>query len=310
MRRLSRPTDAIALAVLAVTAGVLSCTRRPPAADPAYLKEIEAWRADRLARLTSDTGWLTLVGLHWLQPGASRFGAAADNEIVLAGEGVPAHAGELEVGPDGQVLLRPAAVAAVTIAGEPAGERRLRSDRDGRADVLEVGRLRLHLIDRSGSLALRVRDPGSPRRTGFTGIEHFPVDPRLRVRAALERYPSPREVAIASAQGPPQTMLAPGLLRFTLRGREVSLEAWLSSPESSELFIVFADATSGHETYGAGRFIDAELSAPDAAEVWLDFNTAYNPPCAFSPYATCPLPPARNVLPVRVEAGEKATGLH
>ncbi len=295
---------------MAFVLALAACAQRAPAPSSTYVAEIGKWRSDRLAALTSENGWLTLVGIYWLKPGANRFGSAHDNDIVLASEGVPASAGSLELKPDGTVLLHASAVVAITARGVVVTEMPLRTDRSGKPDVLTVGGLRMHLIDRSGSIALRVRDPKSPRRTGFKGIDYFPIDPRLKVEATYERYAAPREVSVASAQGPAQKMLVPGVLRFRVGGTDASLAPFVSSPADQSFFIVFSDATAGRETYGAGRFLDAEIPKAGGSIATLDFNEAYSPPCAFSPYATCPLPPRENVLPFRLEAGEKVPGTH
>jgi uncharacterized protein (DUF1684 family) len=297
------------LAALGLCAGTLAgaCNRRPPA-DPAYLADLEAWRAERLAKLTADNGWLTLVALVWLEPGDSSFGSAPTNHVVLPGRGVPPVAGTLTLATDGAVVLRTAAEAGVTIDGQPVTEVRLRSDRDGSPQVVAIGPVRFHVIERGGRKAVRARDSDNPARAAFAGIEHFPVDPRLRLEGRFEPYAQPREVRVPSHQGPDQTMLAAGLVRFEVDGRPLALEPLAASREPDGLFFVFRDATAGTETYGAGRFLDADLPDPATGAVILDFNRAYNPPCAFTPYATCPLPPPQNVLPVRIAAGEMMRG--
>jgi uncharacterized protein len=300
----------VGTAGVVLVAALTACAPRVAPADPAYVAEIEKWRAARLTALTGESGWLTLVGIHWLKPGANRLGGASDNDIVLTGDGIPARAGALELGPDGSVLLHAPAEAHVTSQGVLVTEMPLRTDRSGKPDVLAIGGLRMHLIDRSGAVALRVRDPKSPRRTEFRGIDYFAIDARLKVTATFERYASPREVSVASAQGPAQKMLVPGILRFRIGDRDATLEPFVSAPTDDSFFIVFSDATAGHETYGAGRFLDTDAPRPGATSVTLDFNQAYNPPCAFSPYATCPLPPRQNVLAFRIEAGERVPGSH
>jgi uncharacterized protein (DUF1684 family) len=294
---------ALALTLLAA----VGCDRRPPA-DPAYLAELEAWRGERLAELTAEDGWLTLVALAWLEPGDNPFGSAPSNRVVLPGRGVPPVAGTLTLEADGAVVLRTAPEAGVTVDGQPATEARLRSDRDGSPQIVAVGPLRFRIIERGGRKAVRARDPGSPARASFPGLEYFPVDPRLRVEGAFEPYAEPREVRIQSYQGPDQTMIAPGIVRFEILGAACALEPLTSSREPEEFFFVFRDATAGTETYGAGRFLDADLPDPATGRVILDFNRAYNPPCAFTPYATCPLPPPQNVLAARIEAGEMMRG--
>ena len=293
------------LLALALAAG---CARQAPAVDPAYRAEVEAWRAARLARLTAPDGWLTLAGLVWLRPGANRFGSDPGDEIVLAGAGIPGVAGSFDLGAGGAVVLDPAPGAAVTVAGRTAARGPLRSDASGHPDVVALGNYRLNVIDRAGQLGVRIKDIASPARAGFRGIAYFPLDEAYRVTGTFEPYPTPREVKVASHQGPAQTMLAPGVVRFALGGRALALEPFVSSPGDRTFFFVFRDATSGRETYGAGRFLDADAPAAGDHTVVLDFNKATNPPCAFTPFATCPLPPPENVLPVRVAAGERFAG--
>lgn len=301
---LLRVAGGATLALVAAT----GCARRQ-APDRAYLAELEGWRAKRLAALTSDNGWLTLVGLSWLHPGTNRFGSAAGNEVVLPGVGIPPVAGLLDLA-DGVVTLRTSPESGALVNDAPAADQRLASDRSGRPDVVRIGSLRFTVIERSGRLGVRVKDAGNPARTSFQGIGHFPVDLAYRVGAVFEPYPTPREVEVATAHGPAQRLLAGGVVRFRLGDRDCALEPFVSSPRDREFFFVFRDATAGEETYGAGRFLDAEGPAPGSSALVLDFNRAYNPPCAFTPYATCPLPPPGNVLALRIEAGEKAPQGH
>ena len=298
-----------AVPVLLLAVALAAC-RRPPAADPAYVAEIGTSRAHREARLASESGWLTLVALHWLAPGENAFGSDPALPLSLEAPGIPARAGAFLLGPDGAVRLRVEPGASVTVDGAPAGEAPLATDRDGKPSVVEAGRVRLTVIERGGKLAVRARDPESPRRREFRGIEYFPVDPALRVEGTFERYETPREIEVPSAQGPSQKALAPGLVRFALGGQERTLEPTVDAPTDDTLFFVFGDATNGTETYGAGRFLTASAPKAGSAKVVLDFNLAQNPPCAFTPYATCPLVMPRNVLPERIEAGEKVPGGH
>lgn len=267
-----------------------------------YAREIAEWRERRLARLASEDGWLTLVGLHWLRPGRNRFGSDPANEVVLPAGKAPAVAGFLVL--DGRRVRVEAPADVVTLGGGPvrAGAE-LRTDAAGEPDILRVGELRLHVIERGGRLAVRVRDPNAATRRQFRGLDYFPPDPRFRVTAEFVPYESPKEVSVPTVLGTVETMRAPGYVRFELGGRSLTLEPVLEEPNAAELFFIFKDATSGRETYPAGRYLYAPL--PKEGKVVLDFNKAYNPPCAFTPYATCPYPPKQNWLPVRVEAGEK-----
>lgn len=286
---------------------LVACTEHVPPPDPAYLAEIDAWHQQRLERLSSEDGWLTLVGLYWLEPGISRFGSNPASEIPLPAPGVPELAGTIEVLEDGSVVARASGDAQVTINGDPMVESIVHTDAQGPPDVIGVGRISLYIIDRSGRLAARVKDPLATTRTQFDGIDSYPVDPRFRVVARLEPYPQPREVEIPTVVGTATTMLAPGVLHFELDGEDLTLEPYLSAVDDPEYFLIFRDLSSGVSTYGAGRFLSAETVGEDNTTV-LDFNLAYNPPCAFTPYATCPLPPPQNALEVEVAAGEMYHG--
>lgn len=301
MRR-AAPALLLALATLAC--------RKPPAADPAYAAQIGTARALREARLASENGWLTLVALHWLVPGENAVGSDPALPVSLTAPGIPPRACAFVLGPDGAVTLRAEAGAPVAVNGAPPTGAPLVTDRGGKPDVVTVGRVKLTVIERGGALAVRARDPESPRRASFDGLDYFPVDPSLRLEARFEPYEAPREVETPSAQGPPQKALAPGLVRFTLGGAERTLEPTVESAGDETLFFVFSDETAGTESYGAGRFLYADRPKPGETKVLLDFNLAQNPPCAFTPYATCPLPLPSNVLPVRIAAGEKAPAGH
>ncbi|MBP7147960.1 MAG: DUF1684 domain-containing protein [Acidobacteria bacterium] len=274
------------IAAIAVAAALLGGCAAP--LDEGYRREVERWRAEREERLRAPDGWLTLTGLAWLAPGENTFGSAPDNAVVLA-DGPP-HAG-LFVLDGSRVVVR-----------DERGDRELRPDTSGRPDVLEVGRLRLTVIERVGKYGIRVKDPESPVRTGFRGLSWYPVDAAWRIDAEFEPYDPPREIEIATQAQTVERMRVPGRVRFRAAGREVTLTP-VTEEGDEGLFFIFRDATSGRETYGAGRFLGAE--APRGGRVTLDFNKAYNPPCVFTEYATCPLPPRENWLPVAVEAGEK-----
>lgn len=296
--------NALRLVVLPILVLVPACGGTPPP-DPDYLASVEAWRDQREARLRADDGWLTLVGLHWLDEGENTLGSSADADVVLPLG--PDRAGVLLV-EDGAVTLRAADGAGLTVGGEPVQERVLATDAEPGTDVVAVDRIRFHVIDRDGRLGVRVKDPETATRTGFEGLDWYPVDPTYRVEAILQPFEEPREIEVPTVLGTSSTSLSPGLLRFTLGGEQLELTPTIASPDDNDLFIVFADTTSGDTTYGAGRFLAAELEADGTAV--LDFNLAYSPPCAFTPYATCPLPPPGNRLPVAVHAGEKHAGHH
>jgi len=306
MRKPVSPIVRSSLAVVLLLS-LMACSETPPPVDPAYAAEIEKWRNGRLERLTADDGWLTLTGLYWLEPGENTFGSAPDCAVVLPDPGVSATAGILVLADDGKVLASAAEGSGAAINGDPLGTAVLKTDADGRPDVITAGRIQFYIIDREGRLGARVKDPEATTLTEFPGIEHFPISESFRVEARLEAYEEPKEVAVPTVLGQDTTYVAPGVLRFAINGVEHSLEPYLSGPEGESYFLIFRDTTSAVTTYGAGRFLYSSAAGEDGTTV-LDFNLAYNPPCAFSPYATCPLPPPQNWLQVAIEAGEKFSG--
>jgi len=296
--------------VLLAAMVVLAC-RRPPAADPTYLAAIDPARTQRLSALTAEDGWLSLVAREFLEPGENVVGSDPSAAMTLEAPGIPAKACVFDLRPDGTVVLRAEAGAPVAVNGAPPTGAPLVPEGEGRRhDVVTVGRVRISLFAKDGRFLVRARDSESPRRTGFTGLTYFPVDPAYRVEGAYEPYEAPREVNVPSSRGPARKALAPGIVRFTLAGRELALEPTVESPEDETLFFVFSDATAGTESYGGGRFLHAKKPKPGESKVVLDFNLAENPPCSLTPFASCPLALPKNTLPVRVEAGEKAPAGH
>jgi len=271
----------------------------------AYLAEVEGWHAERDTRLRSPDGWLTLAGLHWLTPGEHELGQHPSNAIRLSGRGVPPLAGHLLVTGDLQASVRSHHEAALTHDGVPiTGELPLRADTDGDPTVIELGSLRMQLIRRgvrNERLGLRVRDTEAPALTAFTGVPRFPVDPAWRLEARLERPPKPRTIAVPDIVGDVLEMPSPGVVVLPLDGGEQRLHA--VEEDDDRLWLIFSDATNGRQTYGAGRFLVTGPVAADGSVV-ADFNLAYNMPCVFSSYATCPLPPEGNRLTVPIPAGE------
>ncbi|HEY0711823.1 MAG TPA: DUF1684 domain-containing protein [Polyangia bacterium] len=271
--------------------------------EAAHHAEVEAWRAQRAKNLRSDEGWLVVAGLFFLDEGENRFGSAPDNPIELPSHSAPAHAGHFLLEGD-RVTVVPAPETKMLLAGQPIGRYVLAADEPGPADVLALGDLRLFVVLRDGQRAIRLRDLQSPLRTQFRGVPHFPVRAEYRVRAAFVPHAdSATRIAVTNQVGKVTDTLSPGKVVFELAGKRLSLDALLDDATSKRLTILFRDGTSGRETYGAGRFLYSE-GLPNAGEVVLDFNKAYNPPCAFNPLVVCPLPPPQNRLDVRVEAGE------
>jgi uncharacterized protein (DUF1684 family) len=263
---------------------------------------VAAWRADRDARLRSPDGWLALVGLHWLVPGENHVGAHPANQVVLHGHEIPPRVGSLWV-TDGVVRLVPHEGVEVLHAGRPVVEMVLDDDRGGHPTVLELGTLRFHLIRRGDRLGVRVRDRAAPALRRFTGMEHFPIDPSWRLVGRLEPAGTDATLEITDITGAVSRDPTPGTFVFERDGASWRIAA-LPGDEAGSLFLVFADRTNGTDTYGGGRFLYTDPPTADGRVV-ADFNLAYNPPCVFSEYATCPLPPGENRLPMRIEAGER-----
>ncbi len=288
--------------------GAMSPAGGAVAGAGAYEAEIQAWRQKREERLKSDTGWLTVAGLFWLKPGSNVFGSDSANAIVLPGP-VPARAGMFEFA-EGRATLRlePGVDATVNGRPAPAGPIPLKADDEGQPDLVQLGDLTMFVIKRGDRHGIRLRDSNSRMRREFAGLSWYPVRPEYRVEARWEPYDPPRTLDIPNILGNVEKSTCPGAAVFELNGHTIRLEPILEEPDAEELFFIFKDSTAGHETYGAGRFLYAAL--PKDARVVLDFNKAYTPPCGFTPYATCPLPPEGNKLPIAVEAGEKYSGHH
>jgi uncharacterized protein len=254
------------------------------AAVTGYQASIEEWRQKRVAALQADGGWLTVTGLFWLHPGVNRFGTNSANEIVLP-DG-PASAGAFDLH-NGKVT--------VTMDGQ------LRLLAPDSEDFARAGRLSLFVLKRGDRYAIRMKDPESEFRKKFHGIQFFPPTEAYRVTARW--VAQPRQLPIANILGQTEPSDNPGYAEFELLGKSLRLYPIIEEPGDQQLFYIFRDLTTGKETYPAGRFFYSEM--PRDGRVVLDFNKAYNPPCAFTSYATCPLPPKENHLPVRIEAGEK-----
>jgi uncharacterized protein len=272
------------------------------AVDQAYAQDLAHWRAERDEGLRRPNGWLALVGLFWLHDGDNTFGSAAGNDLVFPA-GAPPKIGTFHLA-DGKVSVRAEPGASLTHDGAPVTEMALDADVSEHATVLELGTLTFYVIERPGHIGIRVKDSASPTLAEFKGIEDFPLDPAWRITARFEPYDPPKTVRIPNVLGSEFEESCPGAAVFEVDGRSYRLEP--TGDPAEGLSLVFGDATNGHETYGGGRFL--EIDPPVDGHLVLDFNKAYNPPCVFTPYATCPLPPRQNRLPIRVAAGEKVYG--
>jgi uncharacterized protein (DUF1684 family) len=272
---------------------------------------VAAWRRARLARLTAPDGWLSLVGRFPLRQGKSSAGAADGCDVQLPPERAPGTVGSFEL--DGtRVCFTPAAGTKLSLrSGTGMGTEplvpgvtvTLRTDRDGSPDTLVLDALTLEVTERESGLFVRVRDAESPMRREFTGIEHYPVDPKWRVVARLERYEPPRVIDLDYEAGSVQSYSSPGAAVFEIDGVSYRVDPVFDG-NRPRLYLVFRDQTARDTTYGGGRFLYAPL--PERDRVLLDFNEAFSPPCAFTPHVACPIAPPQNRLAVRVEAGEKS----
>ncbi len=300
-----RPVSPCLILLSAVIAGCAPEVAEPPPSsvtEEAYLEELEQWRRERHASLAEPDGWFSLVGLFWLEAGASTVGSDPASDVRLP-EWAPARVGVLRTA-GGGVELEPDPAAGATVGGEPVARVALVTDveSEGEPTVVEVGSVRFYLIDRGGRLGVRVKDSRSPALLAFEGLESFEVDPSWRVEGRFVPYDPPKPIAVPTVLGTVNEQPSPGAVEFAIAGQTHRLDVLPGG--DGEVFIVFGDASNGRETYGGGRFLDA-AEADETGRMVVDFNRAYNPPCAFTPYATCPLPPRQNRLATAVLAGEK-----
>lgn len=273
-----------------------------PAKDPVYEQEIRDWHARRVERLQQPGGWLTLVGLFWLKEGGNRVGSDGRLEIVLPNS-APPEVGTLML--TGGKVSFSAAPGVTPISNDNPVIRmdRVRTDKDEKPDKIRIGTITFHVIERGKRIGVRVTDSDAPAKKAFTGIDTYPVDARWRVQAKWAAYDEPQQIEIATViPGLVEKYPVPGEATFTVDGKELKLRPVLE-PGATDLFFIFGDETNGPETYGAGRFVYAK--PPQDGVVTIDFNKSFSPPCAFTPYATCPLSPDENRLPIRIPAGER-----
>lgn len=266
-----------------------------------YQKEIDAWHNKRIRDLKAPDGWVNLAGLFWLQPGKNRFGSDAKNELVFNHPDMPGLAGYFDWGKNGDVQWMSANGVSVTIQDSSIHDALVYQNGQPGGPLLSMGHFRWNIIKRNDKTGIRFRDLENQLLAKFADIERFPVDSIWRIPAHLEFSQQPT-IAIANVLGQISAQETPGKLVFSIQGIDYRLDALEETP--GELFIIFGDATSGKETYPAGRFL--YMPKPKLGEIsYIDFNKAFNPPCAFSLFATCPLPPKQNILPVAITAGEK-----
>jgi len=275
----------------------------PMPSDP-YEAEIARFRQDRENTLKSDTGWLTIGGLFFLTQPVTTFGSDPLNDIVFP-ESAPARAGTFEVR-DGPVTVKAAEGVTFMLDGKPFTSGELKPDVPGPADRLSLGEHLQFWVHKSGGrLSIRLRDQNNSLRKEFVGLSWFPVNAAYQVEATYTPYDKPKVVDVATILGDIETAPIPGIVSFQLNGQEYRLEPF-AEPGDEEFWFVFRDLTSQQETYAAARFLYAP--APVNGKMVLDFNRTVNPPCAYNPYTTCPIPSEQNRLRTRIEAGEMRYG--
>ncbi len=267
-----------------------------------YEKEIKAWHQNRVEGLKKENGWLNLAGLFWLEEGRNSFGASSENKIIFPKDRSKQFLGDIIL-EKGEVFVE--AKANAEVFNENQAVEKLKLFPAEKSIILKHNSLRWFVIKRGEKYAVRLRDLESPFLKEFHGIETFSIDEKWKLKAKFIPTEG-KKIAILDVTGQTNQQDSPGVLVFTVAGKEYKLDAL---KEGEEFFIIFGDKTNKKETYGAGRFLYA--TKPDAdGYTYLDFNKAYNPPCAFTPYATCPLPPKQNILPIAIKAGEKNYGYH
>jgi len=267
--------------------------------EAAYVKSIEEWQQQRLERLKDKDGWLSLAGLFWLEPGENTFGSDSSNTILFP-EKADAFGGTLWL-EDSTVTLTVADGIKISTGDSLVTQMVLKNDHEEQPTRLQQGDLAWYIVKRGEQYGIRLRDHKHPRIEQLDHIPSYPIQTSYVVEATLEPFDKPHTMTVATPlEGYTETYEVPGILKFKLRGKNLELYPFASG---QGYFLVIADETTAIETYGAGRFMYA---GPDSTgRILLDFNKAYNPPCAFSPYATCPMPPRENILDVAIEAGEK-----
>ena len=289
--------------LILIVLSAFACTQKPTA-DPNYVKEINEWDAKRVNRLKADDGWLNLVGRFWLEKGESTFGSSKDNDIVIESSKLPEHIGSF-IFNDTTVTFKAKDDVEVLLDGKPVKEIVLVDDQKKDMTVLQIGSIKFNLIIRDTLYGIRFRDLNSDLVKNFKGVDRFPIDESWKITAKFEAYNPVEEIDVPNVLGQISKEKCPGAVVFERDGKTHRIDA--VDEGGDRLFLIIADQTSGEETYGGGRFMYVN-KADSTGTILLDFNKAYNPPCVFTKYATCPLPPLQNYLKLKIEAGEKIYG--
>lgn len=281
---------------------ISGCNKKQGIDVAVYQKDVKQWQTKRAERLTKDDGWLSLAGLFWLKEGENKMGTDSSNVIIFPLDRSPEYAGSIFL-KNGELRLKAAKGVEIKVKDSIVSAMKLQSDQSGKAEptIMNLGSLTFYVIKRAEQFGVRVKDKDNPARLNFKGLEYFPIDSGWRFEAKFEPYNPVKIIPIVNVLNQVSNDTCPGAVVFEMDGKSYRFDAL---KEDKELFIIFHDETAGKETYGMGRFLYADM--PDSNNnVALDFNKAYNPPCAFTVFATCPTPPEQNYLIFRVEAGEK-----
>lgn len=284
---------------------LFSCSyeRSDNGGEISYTDEVKKWHDERIKSLKKEDGWLSLSGLFWLKEGENSFGTASSNDIVFPHDMAPDFIGWFILD-NGQVSVRIKSGIQVFHNDTLVTEMLLQSDEEGDPTKLTYGSLSWYVIKRGSKFGIRLKDSENPKIVMFEGIERYPVSPEWNIKAEFLPYDPPKKVTLPTVLGTVSEEVCPGALEFRIDGQTYSMDPIGNLDDDEEFFILFADQTNGIETYGAGRYL--LVKKPDEEGItYIDFNKAYNPPCAFTKFATCPLPPFQNRLPINITAGEK-----
>jgi len=288
---------------LAFTAMIVVASYLSACSSGQYKKEIDTWRAAHEAELRKDDGWLTVAGLFWLKEGLNTIGKGDAYDIALTNNFKGNKLGEIE-SKEGKAILKVEPGVDATTDGKPVSTIELATDDPGPPTKIKTGSQTFYLIKREEDrYGIRLKDSDAPARKNFGGEHWFPVDENYRVTGTFEPFEAAREVEIPNVLGGTFKMKSPGIVRFKIDGKEFSLQPVIE--DDKQLFFIFKDLSSRDQTYAAGRFMYTDN--PVGGKVTLDFNKAENPPCAFTEFATCPLPPPQNRLDIDIKAGELKT---
>ncbi len=268
--------------------------------EQAFIQDELAWREKRDKEMRAPTSWLNIAGLFWLKEGENRFGISENNPIKLPEGSAPPFAGSFLLD-NGTVTVSAEQDTELKIEGHIIHKFTLKGDDTGKPDVVELNDLRMWVIKRFDRSAIRLRDLNHLPFKNYTGLDFYPPKEKYKLEAEFHSFPEPKKVEVGTAIGENTEMNSPGYVTFKIDGKFYRLDAFSGKPKT--LFFIFGDDTNGKETYDASRFMEADIMSD--GKVDLNFNRAYNPPCAYTTYASCPLPPPQNQLKTSILAGEK-----